>query len=84
MPRHPREAACFARIVEIIHFFDSCTKLTRDERRRSCTFGQMWYRTSTYWPKCFGGCWLGTTRSKNTGCSAEWTYAGSELLVRNA
>jgi len=50
----------------------------------SCTFGQMWYRTGTNWPKCFGGCLLGTTRGKNTEGSAKWTYAELELLVLNA
>jgi hypothetical protein len=45
------DAACFARIVKIIHFFDGCTTLTRDGWRRSCTFGQNWYRTSTHWPE---------------------------------
>src|SRR5277367_4821784 len=36
-----------ARILKIIHFFDSRTKLTRGRGENSCASGQTWYRKGT-------------------------------------
>jgi len=49
--RRQRESVLVAQILKTPHFFDSRPKLTRAGWMHSCTSGQKWDRTSTYWPR---------------------------------